>query len=122
MLMIPPPPLRTIVAGSRGVTSLSVVTAACDNCGWLIGEVVSGAARGVDKLGEQWAHLRGVPVRQFPADWNGKGKAAGRLRNSEMARYADALVAVWDGSSPGTRHMIDEALRYGLRRVLVVRC
>lgn len=110
----PPPAYRTIIAGSRGITDLSRIVAACSACGWTISEVVSGAARGVDKLGEQWAYLHGVPVRSFPADWDRLGKTAGRTRNSEMARYADALVAVWDGHSPGTRHMIEQALFYGL--------
>ena len=28
------------------------------------------------------------------------------IRNHEMVEYADALVAVWDGKSRGTQHMI----------------
>lgn len=122
--LIPPPPpsYKTIIAGSRGITSLAAVEAAIFGVNWTISEVVSGGARGVDTLGEQWAVLRDIPIRRFPADWKRLGKTAGRTRNSEMARYANALIAIWDGSSHGTRHMIDEALRYGLQRVLVVRC
>ena len=69
--------------------------------------IVSGGARGADTLGERYAQERGLPVKQFPADWDTYGKRAGYLRNEEMAGYADALVAFWDGSSNGTRHMID---------------
>ena len=29
--------------------------------------------------------------------------------NKQMADYADALVAIWDGKSRGTKHMIDLA-------------
>lgn len=108
-------PLRTIIAGSRTITSLATVSAAIESCGWPIFEVVSGAARGVDKLGEQWAALNHVPVRRFPADWDGPArKQAGRLRNMAMAQYAEALIAVWDGHSPGTRHMIEQGLYCGL--------
>jgi len=32
-----------------------------------------------------------------------------------MAAYAEALVAVWNGTSRGTRHMIEEARQRGLR-------
>lgn len=77
-----------------------------------ITEVVSGACKeGVDRLGEEWAGRKGIPVKRFPADWNQYGRRAGPLRNREMAKYADALIAIWDGESRGTRNMIDEALR-----------
>ena len=39
------------------------------------------------------------------------GKKAGYLRNVDMAEYADALVAFWDGKSKGTGHMIDIVLK-----------
>jgi len=77
-------------------------------------EIVSGAARGADKLGERFAEEYGIPVKRFPADWDGKGKAAGYIRNAEMAEYADALLAFWDGESKGTNHMINLAKKNGL--------
>lgn len=76
-----------------------------------ITEVVSGCARGVDSLGETWADSAGIPVRQFPANWEKFGRAAGGFRNSEMADYADAAVILWDGESPGTLDMIDKMRR-----------
>jgi len=42
------------------------------------------------------------------------GNAAGPIRNKQMAEYADALVAVWDGKSRGTKNMIDTAISMGL--------
>lgn len=79
-----------------------------------VSEVVSGCARGADTLGERWAHDNNIPVRRFPADWDTHGSRAGYLRNIQMAEYADALVAVWDGRSKGTGHMIDIARKRGL--------
>lgn len=79
-----------------------------------IEEIVSGTANGVDKLGENWAMYRRIPVKKFPANWNMYGKSAGYRRNLEMAGYADALVAVWDGESKGTKHMIDIARDKGI--------
>ena len=36
------------------------------------------------------------------------------LRNAEMAKCSDALIAFWDGESSGTRHMINFARKRGL--------
>ena len=82
-------------------------------------EIVSGTARGADKLGERFAEEKSIPVRHFPADWNAKGKAAGYIRNAEMAAYADALLAFWDGSSKGTNHMINLAHKNNLHVSIV---
>ena len=68
--------------------------------------IVSGTARGADLLGEQYAKSRSFQVERYPADWSTFGKRAGYLRNQEMAMNADALVALWDGESRGTQHMI----------------
>ena len=43
----------------------------------------------------------------FIPDWDKDGRSAGYKRNAEMAEYADALIAVWDGDSKGTKHMIE---------------
>ncbi len=77
--------------------------------------VVCGKARGADLFGEQYAKERGYAVAYFPADWDKHGKAAGFIRNEQMAQNADALVAFWDGRSRGTRNMIELARRYNLK-------
>lgn len=107
----PPPPYRVVIAGSRGINDYAALEAAVRASGFYIVEVVSGAARGVDQLGERWATQHGVPVKRFPAHWDTLGQVAGRIRNSQMAEYADALIALWDRCSPGTAHMI-EAMQY----------
>jgi hypothetical protein len=107
--------MRTIIAGSRGITDYLAVCLACKKCGWGITEVVSGGAKGVDRMGERWANEHGVPIRQFIPDWVDLGKGAGFIRNKAMAGYAVALIAIWDGESRGTKHMIDTAMEFGLR-------
>lgn len=78
-------------------------------------QIVSGGARGADKLGELYAHTNLHSLKVFPADWEKFGKSAGYIRNEEMAKYADCLVAFWDGKSRGTKHMIDLAHKHGLQ-------
>jgi SLOG family YspA-like protein len=106
--------VKTIIAGSRSIRFYHHVERAVALSGFTINEVVSGGAPGVDRLGEQWAAWHGVPIARFPADWELFGKSAGVRRNSQMAKYADALIAVWDGESSGTEHMIDVAEKKGL--------
>jgi hypothetical protein len=107
--------MKTIVAGSRGVSSYRIVAWAIESSGFDITEVISGGARGVDQLGEEWARKHKVPVSVFAADWRAQGKSAGVIRNLRMAECADALVAVWDDVSRGTKHMIETAIRMQLR-------
>ena len=106
--------MKVIIAGSRTATNYKhLLTAinAFELTGKKITEVVSGTARGADKLGERWARETNVPIKRFPANWNKFGKSAGYRRNEEMAEYADYLIALWDGQSRGTKHMVDLARR-----------
>lgn len=108
--------MKVIIAGPKDFNDYSVLSRAVEQSGFQITEVVSGKALGVDALGERWARERGIPIAEFPADWKAHGKFAGPKRNGEMADYADALVALWDGQSKGTGSMIKKA---GNRRLMI---
>ncbi len=77
-------------------------------------EVVSGCGGNVDEAGEDWSemYLEKKPT-QMPALWMKEGKAAGPLRNSRMAKYADELLLVWDGKSKGSTSMKNEMIKLG---------
>lgn len=112
-------PFRVIIAGSRDFSDYNLLREKCDrilsdqkNNHQIV--IVSGTARGADRLGEKYAKERGYEVRQYPADWDAHGKSAGFIRNREMAKNADALIAFWDGQSKGTKLMIDLAKDHGL--------
>jgi len=108
--------MKVIIAGSRDIVDYELVLEAIANANFDITSVVSGGARGVDRLGEQFAKDCGLPIHPFPADWNGPHKkAAGHIRNAEMAKFGQALIAIWDGSSPGTKNMIDVARKNNLK-------
>ncbi len=66
-------------------------------------------------MGRWWAAQHSIPVASFPARWEEEGCRAGYLRNVRMAEYAEALIALWNGKSPGTRHMIQIAQEKGLK-------
>lgn len=107
--------MKTILAGSRSITSVGALYDAIRASGFEITEVVCGEARGVDAMGRWWAESHRIPVAKFPADWDKHGRQAGYLRNVQMGNYAEALIAIWDGRSRGTRHMIDIATKNGLK-------
>jgi hypothetical protein len=107
--------MKTIVAGSREITDYQLVWDAVYACPWVITEIVSGGARGVDQLGEKVATAFGIPIKIFPANWDLHKRAAGPIRNQQMAEYADALLAIWDGSSTGTADMIRRAKQMKLQ-------
>ena len=103
-----------VIAGGRDFDDYDLLERKCDYYlkdkiaeGYSI-VIVSGRARGADTLGERYAKKRGFEIDAHPANWD-LGKQAGYLRNKEMANVADALIAFHDGSSKGTKHMIDLA-------------
>lgn len=109
---------RVIIAGGRDFQDYPMLRQTMDSLLSNIQDdivVVCGKARGADTLGERYAQERGYTVHTFFADWEKWGKAAGFIRNEEMANNADALVAFWDGESRGTKHMIELAKRYQLK-------
>lgn len=77
-------------------------------------EIVSGCAEGVDKCGESYAIFCGnIPIKRFKPDWKMHGKAAGPIRNREMAKYADILLVIWDGESTGSLNMRGQMENFG---------
>lgn len=114
---------KVIVAGSRQFYDYKYVRATLDEKlrGAGATEIVSGHARGVDAAGEMYAKEVGIPLKIFPAMWDKYGKSAGYRRNREMAKYADMLIAFYNGSN-GTGNMIQEMRKLGKPVVVVPIC
>jgi hypothetical protein len=81
--------------------------------------IISGAAAGADAAGEEYAFQNCLQLISKPADWDTHGKSAGYKRNAEMAEIATHCVIFWDGSSKGSKHMLDIAKSKKLPTVLV---
>lgn len=120
--------IKIIIAGSRSFTNYlklcKEINAYISHLQQLTGlklniTIISGTAKGADTLGEVYARRHGYICRRMPAQWNIYGKSAGIIRNGQMARFANSdahgvLFAFWDGKSPGTLNMIDEAKKENL--------
>lgn len=115
---------RVIIAGGRNFKDYLLLREKCDfhlgnkmkDCHII---VLSGTAKGADTMGELYASERGFQLEKHPANWRIHGKAAGMVRNKEMAENANALIAFWDGRSPGTKNMIEIARKHGLRVMVI---
>ena len=107
-----------IVAGSRWIEDQHVVDDLLDSVKTLVGEIVSGGARGVASLGENWAKRNSIAIKRFPANWDLLGNAAGHERNVQMARYVSSqsgyLLLVWDGESKGSLNIKTNAIRFSI--------
>lgn len=100
--------MKIIVAGSRTISDKDFVFVTIDKTKFNITELVSGGAKGVDSTAEEWAKSRNIPIKRFLPHYTiDNAKFAPLLRNTDMATYADGLIAIWDGKSKGTRHMIN---------------
>lgn len=115
---------KLIIAGSRGWTNKQELHNAVSE--FLVNnnvtgriQIVSGTARGADQMGEAYARTNNWSIKQFPADWNTYGRAAGYRRNEDMAKYADGCIVLWDGVSKGSKHMYNLAIKHGLDVMLV---
>ena len=118
--------MKVIVAGGRDFNDYKLLKETLDNFQQEYGnitEVVSGTAKGADKLGEQYANENNISIKRFVPDWEGLGKKAGHVRNKKMGDYAKEhngmLVAFWDKQSKGTKGMIDYSTKIGLKSVVV---
>jgi hypothetical protein len=127
--------MKIIIAGGRDFDDYSLMEQKCSEIlrGLLPAysndtenvEIVSGGARGADRLGEAFAQEHSFRLKVFKADWDKLGKIAGFVRNEQMAVYASqdrdlgVLIAFWDGKPEGTGNMIDLAFRYDLKVYVV---
>lgn len=108
--------MRVIVCGSRGWHDRDRVS---ERLARLPGTddtvIVHGNARGADWIAHQEAQKLGLLVEPHPADWDRYKKAAGFIRNEEMAAAgADLCIAFWDGRSTGTYDMMERARKHGI--------
>ena len=114
---------RLVVAGSRDFNDYSLLSAELDKL--LAGKtnitIVSGTARGADRLGERYAAEHNLRIERFPAEWEKYHKGAGPIRNMKMVQSADAVIVFWDNESSGTKNIIEcarkEDIPYRIVRV-----
>jgi hypothetical protein len=98
--------MKTAIIGSRDFNNYELLIETLEPLKQNITQIISGAARGADSLGEQWAKENQIDTLIFPANWGLYGKRAGFIRNEDIIKNCDICIAFWDGKSKGTAHSI----------------
>jgi hypothetical protein len=119
--------IKLIVAGSRTATDYkqthdAIVDIIHDNlicCEAQELVLISGNARGPDSHAIRFGEEHDFKVEIYPAEWDKYGKSAGYKRNELMAEKATHLLAIWDGESKGTKHMIDIAKKLNIPTTII---
>lgn len=96
--------MKVAVIGSRGISG-------CDLSLYLpeeTQEIVSGGARGIDRCAREYAISKGLKLTEFLPEYDKYGRGAPLRRNIQIIDYADMVLAFWDGTSRGTKFVIDK--------------
>lgn len=102
--------MKVAIVGSRDIENITeeyIMEYIPENCS----EIVSGGARGIDKLAENIAKNKNIKITVFKPNYKLYGKKAPLVRNSEIVDYSDYVLAFWDYKSNGTRHTILECIK-----------
>lgn len=102
--------MKLAVTGSRGLTAdLSNFAALFQN----IELIITGGARGIDRCAKEYGDKMGIPVRVIAPEYERLGKVAPLVRDRQIVDEADAVLALWDGSSKGTAYTVAYAKKKG---------
>ena len=100
--------IKVAVIGSRTITCFDLSPYIPENCGLII----SGGAKGIDTLAEQYAKEHNIETLVIRPDYEKYGRAAPIRRNDIIVDHADMVLAIWDGVSRGTKYVIDYATNH----------
>src|SRR6266702_2128043 len=113
--------MRILVCGGRDFgESDSEVNLLVDTLGEYYGIIdllISGGARGADRLAERWANAYNIPIERYEADWGAYGKAAGFIRNKRMIDEGKPELVIAFRGGKGTANMIEQARKAGVKVV-----
>jgi len=111
--------MRLAIVGSREFTNYQKLKDILDPFKEQVSLVVSGGARGADRLAERWADDSGIEKMIIKAEWEKYGDAAGFMRNEDIVINCNKCIAFWDGKSSGTKSTIAFCKRYNKPHVVI---
>ena len=107
--------MRVAIVGSRNIENEeNVYELLCRYIPANTTEIVSGGATGIDTLAEIYAEKNRLRLTVFKPDYKAFGKRAPLVRNEEIIRHAQYVLAFWDGISHGTAHTVATCVTLGV--------
>jgi hypothetical protein len=112
--------MKIIVCGGRHYLNLNKVREVLSEyqCEKLNITLIHGGATGADTLADTVAKELGWDVKVYPAEWSKRGRAAGPVRNRQMAEDGADLCIAFPGHR-GTADMVFCAQAVGIKVVRV---
>lgn len=101
--------MKVAVIGSRSITAYPLEEVIPPETT----EIISGGARGVDALAREYALAHSIPLTEILPDYPRYGRGAPLRRNEEIISHAELVIALWDGKSSGTAHVINQCKKLG---------
>lgn len=96
-----------LVTGSRSIADIDISEYLKN-----IDVLLTGGAKGVDSLAITYAEKNSIKHIEILPNYAKYNRAAPVIRDEEMVKMCDRVVAIWDGKSKGTKHTIDFAKKY----------
>lgn len=115
--------MRVLVTGGRDYLDVRRIFAGLDRlhdaCGGIT-EIIEGGQSGADIRAQWWAEREQIPCTEVKADWTKYGKAAGPIRNRQMADLKPDIVLACPGND-GTADMVAIAKKRDIKVVYLVK-
>ena len=101
--------MKVAIIGSRTITIKNIEDYVPKNTT----EIISGGAKGVDSCARLFAVQNNMPYTEILPDYKKYGRAAPIVRNRLIVDSADIIIAFWNGTSKGTKSVIDYCNKAG---------
>lgn len=108
--------MKLLIIGSRSIVDFDLEGHVPED----VELIISGGARGMDTVAEIYADRHGIPKHIIRPQYERYGRGAPLRRNEEMVDLCDAVLAVWDGESRGTKYTLNYARCKGKKIIEIV--
>lgn len=108
--------MKIAIVGSRSIKTLDIK----EHLPAKIDCIISGGAAGVDTIARNFAIKNNIELIEYLPDYKKHGRGAPHIRNREIVKNCDLLLAFWDGKSKGTVSSLNAAKKLG-KKITVIK-
>ena len=101
--------MKLLIAGSRSIKEFDIseyIPPTTDM-------IICGGANGIDRIAEEYADKHRITKLVVRPRYDLYRKAAPLKRNETMIDICDSVIIIWDGTSKGTKNVIELAQKRG---------